>query len=87
MTPDKQDVYIDVNVVLEGDNSLGFVTTHDLELTHLSEDNDSIENYHFKDDVNRDELIFNYQIQDGPCPTTNALKIMAMEGLPVEYGH
>jgi hypothetical protein len=29
-------------------------------------------------------LLFDYAIQPGSSPTTNALKIMAMEGLPVD---
>ena len=27
---------------------------------------------------------FDYKLRPGPCPTTNALKIMRMEGLPVD---
>ena len=29
-------------------------------------------------------MVFDYKLREGPCPTTNALKIMALEGLPVE---
>jgi DNA mismatch repair ATPase MutS len=29
-------------------------------------------------------MVFDYELRPGPCPTTNALKIMQMEGLPVE---
>ena len=28
-------------------------------------------------------MVFDYQLREGPCPTTNALKIMQMEGLPI----
>jgi DNA mismatch repair ATPase MutS len=28
-------------------------------------------------------MIFDYRLRPGVCPTTNALKIMRMEGLPV----
>lgn len=67
----------------------GFISTHDLELTHLAEKNTNIKNYHFRDDVSDDvnqgkELIFSYKIQPGPCPTTNALKIIAREGIRLE---
>jgi len=27
--------------------------------------------------------VFDYQLRPGPCPTTNALQIMQMEGLPI----
>ncbi|MFQ5752006.1 MAG: hypothetical protein ACE5HI_08415 [bacterium] len=41
-------------------------------------------NYHFREDVQNGKMVFDYKIRTGPCPTTNALKIMSMEGLPVE---
>jgi DNA mismatch repair ATPase MutS len=28
-------------------------------------------------------MTFDYRLRPGPCPTTNALKIMAAAGLPV----
>jgi hypothetical protein len=31
-------------------------------------------------------LAFDYVLRPGPCPTTNALKIMQLEGLPVPEG-
>jgi DNA mismatch repair ATPase MutS len=27
-------------------------------------------------------LVFDYRLRPGPCPTTNALRIMQLEGLP-----
>ncbi len=68
---------------LTGNNGLGFISTHDLELIKLSDEIPQIKNYHFKDEVINDKMVFNYKIQEGPCPTTNALKIMKIEGLPV----
>jgi hypothetical protein len=61
---------------------IGFVATHDLELTSLAEENPLVSNYHFRDEVEAGRLVFDYTIHPGPSPTTNALKIMAMEGLP-----
>ncbi|MFN8578422.1 MAG: hypothetical protein U0354_16440 [Candidatus Sericytochromatia bacterium] len=69
---------------LTGSNGLGFISTHDLELVKLAEEIKQIKNYHFRDDVIDDKMIFNYKIQEGACPTTNALKIMKIEGLPVD---
>ena len=63
---------------------IGAIATHDLELIRLSDEINNIKNYHFKEDIKNDKMIFDYKIQKGPCPTTNALKIMSMEGLPVE---
>ncbi len=66
-----------------GQRGLGLLSTHDLELTKLAEAMPTIKNYHFRDDVAGDEMIFDYKLHPGPCPTTNALKLMALEGLPV----
>ena len=62
---------------------LGMISTHDLELTRLAENSDRIRNAHFQETVENGSLQFDYQLRPGPCPTTNALRIMAQEGLPV----
>ncbi len=64
--------------------ALGLVSTHDLELVHLADDTDSILNYHFREHVRDGRMVFDYTLRPGPCPTTNALKIMQLEGLPVQ---
>lgn len=64
-------------------HGLGLVTTHDLELARLEDEFSSITNIHFQETLGEKELKFDYQLRPGPCPTTNALRIMAMEGLPV----
>jgi DNA mismatch repair ATPase MutS len=69
---------------LVGQNGLGMVTTHDLELTNLSEDIPSMSNYHFREEVQNGKMVFDFKLHLGPCPTTNALKIMRLEGLPVK---
>ncbi|MFP4324152.1 MAG: MutS-related protein, partial [Anaerolineales bacterium] len=61
----------------------GLIATHDLELVSLADDNPFISNYHFREDVQDGQMIFDYILRPGPSPTTNALKIMALEGLPV----
>lgn len=67
-----------------GKNGLGLLATHDLELANLAEENQQVHNFHFRDQVQAGKLVFDYKIQNGPCPTSNALRIMQMEGLPVE---
>ncbi len=64
-------------------HGLGLVTTHDLELARLEDELPGITNVHFQETVGEKELKFDYHLRPGPCPTTNALRIMAMEGLPV----
>lgn len=63
--------------------SFGFVTTHDLELASLEGKDPQICNFHFRDEVKAGSMSFPYRLFDGPCSTTNALKIMVQEGLPV----
>jgi ABC-type multidrug transport system fused ATPase/permease subunit len=71
---------------LIGKECVGFLATHDLELASLADQNDWVRNYHFRDRVGDGKLLFDYRIRSGPSPTTNALTIMQMEGLPVDPG-
>jgi hypothetical protein len=64
-------------------NAIGLVSTHDLELVKLADENTRITTHHFRETVDEHGLVFDYRLRPGPCPTTNALKIMAREGLPV----
>lgn len=65
-------------------SGLGAIATHDLELIQLAEETDKIMNVHFRDDVVDGRMVFDYKLHPGPCPTTNALKIMQLAGLPIE---
>ena len=62
-------------------NAQGFISTHDLELTQLANEGPQIANHHFSDQWDNDVLKFDYKIKDGPSQSTNALKILAREGL------
>jgi hypothetical protein len=64
-------------------NAFGLITTHDLELTEIEKEIPATSNAHFQETVEANELRFDYRLRPGPCPTTNALRIMALEGLPV----
>ena len=69
---------------LVGRNAVGIVSTHDIELAKLDESNAQITNLHFREEINNDKMVFDYKLREGACPTTNALKIMSLEGLPVD---
>ncbi len=69
---------------LAGKHCVGALSTHDLELVKLSETLPEIRHYHFREEVVKGRLVFDYRLRPGPCPTRNALKIMQLEGLPVE---
>jgi hypothetical protein len=62
---------------------IGAVATHDLELIRLEQEIPAVINYHFREDIVDGRMVFDYRIHKGPCPTTNALRIMEIEGLPV----
>jgi hypothetical protein len=64
-------------------HGFGLVSTHDLELTDLEKEIPSVTNAHFQETVSAGALQFDYRLRPGPCPTTNALRIMELEGLPV----
>ena len=68
---------------LVGQSGVGLIATHDLELIQLADEMPAISNYHFTDEVRDGRMVFDYSIRPGPSPTTNALKIMRLEGLPV----
>ena len=72
--------YIRTLVTFHG---VGVLSTHDLELVQLADEIPSITNYHFEETITDGRMSFDYRLRAGPSPTTNALKIMAMEGLPV----
>lgn len=65
-------------------HGVGLVATHDLELVQLGDEFANIRNYHFREDIQNGRMVFDYQIRQGPSPTTNALRIMEIEGLPVK---
>lgn len=72
-----------IQALAEG-SGLGAIATHDLELVQLAEDTAKIQNVHFRDAVVDGRMVFDYKLHPGPCPTTNALKIMQLAGLPIE---
>jgi hypothetical protein len=72
---------------------------HDIERTHLAISrlsvisNDSSGNKKYQHEQSAlpeyrgsKQAQFDYRLRPGPCPTTNALRIMALEGLPVPEG-
>ncbi|NCF66663.1 MAG: hypothetical protein GWP61_11860 [Chloroflexi bacterium] len=69
---------------LTGCYGMGVIATHDLELVKLGKTNPNIRNAHFRDDVQGDRMVFDYKLHPGPCPTTNALRIMRLAGLPID---
>jgi DNA mismatch repair ATPase MutS len=71
-----------IETLAQAQGSEGFVSTHDLELTSL--EGEHVVNLHFREEISPvGEMTFTYRLQKGASPTTNALRIMQLEGLPV----
>ena len=67
---------------LSSQKGVGVIATHDLELGQLADQIPNLSNAHFRDNVADGKMVFDYKLHSGLCPTTNALKIMQMEGFP-----
>ncbi|HWP96491.1 MAG TPA: MutS family DNA mismatch repair protein [Syntrophomonadaceae bacterium] len=61
---------------------IGLVSSHDLELCDLENDDKlKIRNYHFTEHYIHDEIRFDYRIKSGRCNSTNAKHLMKLAGI------
>ena len=69
---------------LIGRKAIGIVTTHDLALAEIAEPSDgAIENVHFEDQFDGDQMRFDYILRPGVVTRSNALALMRNIGLDV----
>jgi MutS-like protein len=62
--------------------AIGIVTTHDLALTEITAGiGNAIRNVHFEDQVEDNEMRFDYQLRDGVVAKSNAIALMRIIGL------
>lgn len=66
-----------------GKNGMGLVSTHDLELAGMEKEIPQLSNLHFSELIVDGKMSFDYKLKPGACPSTNALQIMKIEGLPI----
>jgi DNA mismatch repair ATPase MutS len=64
-------------------STLGFVSTHDLELGGLYNEVSNIKNFHFKEYYKNNEIFFDYKLRPGVSTTRNALFLMKMAGIDI----
>ncbi|KYG75459.1 MutS-related protein [Roseivirga echinicomitans] len=57
-----------------------FIATHDLELVDYLKNQYDL--YHFSENVENDEINFDYKLKEGKLRNTNAIKILAANGYP-----
>jgi len=66
--------------------TLGLLTTHDLELAVLADENpELVKNYHFDDQIENDRISFDFKLKPGVSTSTNAIALMKMVGIDVDY--
>jgi len=65
--------------------AFGFVSTHDLSLARLGDQfHERIRYAHFTDQVEGDQMTFDYRLKPGVVQTSNALRLMRAVGLKVD---
>lgn len=68
---------------LSGTAAIGLVSTHDLELCSLEDENKRIRNYHFQEYYKDGSIHFDYMLRLGASTTSNAIYLMKMAGIDV----
>jgi DNA mismatch repair ATPase MutS len=64
--------------------AIGIVTTHDLALTRIAdEQGDRAVNLHLDDELVDGRLVFDYRLEPGVVTRSNALELMRMVGLEI----
>ena len=66
---------------LTNSNCKGIISTHDIELSDLHTKIPSLFNHSFHSEIREDEILFDYKIKKGPCPSFNAHKLMELMGI------
>lgn len=69
---------------LNGLNAFGLVSTHDLELGNMQNENEKIKNYNFSSSIVEEEIVFDYKLREGICQSTNASQLMAKMGIKIK---
>lgn len=69
---------------LSDTDSIGLVSTHDLELCNLERENPRIANFHFQEHYRDGKIYFDYRLRPGPSTTRNALYLMRLAGIEIE---
>lgn len=71
-----------IKQLLKGE-TIGLVSTHDLELCDMEKSNFNIANYNFKEYYENNKLKFDYKLREGISKTRNARYLMRMAGIDI----
>ncbi|MEJ1237944.1 DNA mismatch repair protein MutS [Chryseolinea sp. T2] len=64
-------------------NSIGLISTHDLELAAMAEKRAGAINYSFNSTLQNNELIFDFALTKGVCRDANAIELMRRSGIEI----
>lgn len=60
------------------DNVMCFAATHDIELTYMLEKD--YRNFHFQEEVEDNDILFNYRLYEGRATSRNAIRLLSIMG-------
>lgn len=63
---------------------LGLISTHDIELAALGSQEARVQNFSFHSEIQDQEILFDYRLKEGACPSFNAHKLMELMGIKFE---
>ena len=63
---------------LSNENALVFAATHDIELTELLKED--MQNYHFSEQIDGEQVVFDFKLKEGFATSRNALKLLKVYG-------
>jgi DNA mismatch repair ATPase MutS len=66
--------------------AIGLVSTHDLKLGELSQEQPAVKNYHFQEQFINNQLNFDYRLRPGISTTRNAMYLMKAAGIIDDEG-
>ncbi len=66
--------------------AIGSVSTHDFALVAIAEESGGrVRTVHFSDHIENDKMVFDYRLKEGVVETTNAIRLMKVVGIDVEF--
>ena len=67
---------------LSKSNAIIFAATHDIELTNILKD--YMNNYHFSEQVDGEQITFDYKLKEGSADSRNAIKLLKAYGFDTD---
>ena len=68
---------------LVASGAIGAISTHDIAIGDLEQElPGKVKNVHFQEQVENDQMTFDYKLRDGVVQSSNALRLMQIVGLP-----